>query len=239
VQKVATMIFPIGDDNVKGGSFPYVSYGFIAMNVLIFLYQTTLSGAQLENLFFYFGSIPQEISTGQDLYTLLTSMFLHGGWLHLLGNMLFLWVFADNIEATIGNLRFLLFYLVGGLFAAFGHIYFNLSSSLPRVGASGAISAVLGAYLVMYPASRIKVLFFLFVFRVPALIFLGFWIYQQTISGIGELNVPSAQTEGVAWWAHIGGFAFGLLAGFYFRKAMPVQYALEDDSDDDEWKSQG
>lgn len=223
------MIFPIGDDNVKGGSFPLFSYGFIALNVAVFLFQFNLEPGQLEGFIFNFGSIPAEITTGQDWFTLVTSMFLHGGWMHLIGNMLFLWVFADNIEATVGNVKFILFYLLGGIAAALGHIWFNWSSTVPMVGASGAISAILGAYLVMYPASRVKVLFFFFIFRVPAVLFLGFWIYEQTVSGIGELQVKTAQTEGVAWWAHIGGFAFGLLGGFWFRNTRENEVELEEE----------
>lgn len=220
------MIFPIGDDNVKGGSYPLLSYGFILLNIAIFLFQLSLPQGQLQGFIFNFGSIPEEITQGQDWYTLLTSMFLHGGWMHLIGNMLFLWVFADNIEATIGSFNFLVFYLLGGLSAALCHIWFNWYSEIPMVGASGAISAIMGAYLVLFPTSRIKVLFFIFIFRVPAILFLLIWFYEQTISGIGELNVPTAATSGVAWWAHIGGFAFGLLAGLYLRFSGRVRQEL-------------
>ena len=155
------MIFPIGDDQVKGGYFPLFSYAFIVLNVVIFLFQISLPEVKQEAFILEFGSIPNEITNGEDLFTLGTSMFLHGGWMHLIGNMLFLWVFADNIEATIGNGKFLFFYFMGGVAAVAGHIYFNMDSSIPMVGASGAISAVLGAYIVMFPKSRIKVLFFI------------------------------------------------------------------------------
>lgn len=211
------MIFPIGDDQVKGGHFPIFSYGFIVLNVAIFLFQASLPQGQLSAFIYEYGSIPAETTQGQDLFTLFTSMFLHGGWMHLIGNMLFLWVFADNIEATIGNFRFLIFYLLGGLAAHAAHIYFNFNSEIPTVGASGAISAVMGAYLVMFPTSRVKVLFILFTFRVPALLFLGFWIWQQWMNGTAALNIPTAESAGVAWWAHIGGFVFGAIAGFYYR----------------------
>lgn len=211
------MLFPIGDDQVRGGHFPLVSYGFIALNVAIFLMQVNMPPGQLNAFIYEYGSIPAETIQGQDLFTLFTSMFLHGGWLHLIGNMLFLWVFADNIEATIGSLRFFIFYILGGLVAHAVHIYFNWGSPVPTVGASGAISAVMGAYLLMFPASRVKMLFFIFTFRVPAFLFLGFWIWQQWMSGTAALQVETAQSEGVAWWAHIGGFAFGLLAGIYYR----------------------
>jgi membrane associated rhomboid family serine protease len=143
-------------------------------------------------------------------------MFLHGGWIHFLGNMLFLWIFADNIEAKIGNLRFFAFYLFGGIVAYLTHLYFNLGSATPTVGASGAISAVMGAYLVMFPRSRVKMLFLIFVFRIPAVLFLLFWAYQQTMSGMATLG-PNVDNSGVAYWAHIGGFAFGVISGIYFR----------------------
>jgi membrane associated rhomboid family serine protease len=215
------MFFPIGDDQVKGGHFPIFSYGFIALNIIIFLFQASLPPAQLQAFIYEYGSIPAETTEGADLFTLITSMFLHGGWAHLIGNMLFLWVFADNIEATIGNMHFLLFYLLGGLAAHAAHIYFNWNSQVPTVGASGAISAVMGAYLIMFPTSRVKMLFFLFVFRIPALLFLGFWIAQQWLAGTAALSTETAQSEGVAWWAHIGGFVFGVIAGFYFRFNYP------------------
>lgn len=220
------MIFPIGDDQVKGGYFPLISYGFIAINVLVFIFQATLPQAQLEAFIFDYGSIPYETVKGQDLLTLVTSMFLHGGWMHLIGNMLFLWVFADNIESTVGSARFLVFYLLGGLAAHAAHIYFNWNSTIPTVGASGAISAVMGAYLVMFPVSRVKVLVLLFTFRVPAILFLGFWIWQQWLNGTATLNVPTAESSGVAWWAHIGGFVFGILAGLYFRLNKPRARAV-------------
>lgn len=216
------MIFPIGDDQVKGGHFPLLSYSFIALNVGIFLFQISLPPNQLNAFIFEYGSIPVETMQGKDLFTLVTSMFLHGGWMHLIGNMLFLWVFADNIEATIGSFRFFIFYLLGGLAAHAAHIYFNLYSEIPTVGASGAISAVMGAYLVMFPTSRIRVLFIIFSFNVSAYIFLGLWIWQQWMSGTAALEVNTAETAGVAWWAHIGGFAFGLVAGFYYRVAFPA-----------------
>ena len=211
------MFFPIGDDQVKGGHFPIFSYAFIAINVLVFFYQSSLTGDAVQQFVYEYGSIPRETMAGQDLYTLFTSMFLHGDWMHLLGNMLFLWIFADNIEATIGNLRFLVFYLLGGLAAHAGHIYFNMDSVIPTVGASGAISAVMGAYLIMFPTSKIKMLALVFMVRVPAFLFLIFWIFQQVTLGRQSLATATAETTGVAWWAHIIGFAFGLVLGFYYR----------------------
>lgn len=221
------MIFPIGDDQVKGGSYPIFSYLFIGLNILIFLFEASLSNNDLNRFIMEYGSIPAETMNGEDYFTLFTSMFLHGGWMHLIGNMLFLWVFADNIEQIIGNLNFLIFYIAGGLAAHAAHIYFNIDSTIPTVGASGAISAVLGAYLVMFPSSRIKILvvFFFSSFRVPALLFLGFWIVQQLISGFAAIGPATADSSGVAWWAHIGGFVFGVIAGFYYRYTERKQLA--------------
>ena len=214
------MIFPIGDENVQGGAKPIFSYTFIAINVLVFLFQVTLGQAGINQFLTTYGTIPLEIMNGQDYFTLMTSMFLHGGWMHIIGNMLFLWVFADNIEAVIGNIPFLGFYIIGGLAASAAHIFFNTTSTIPSVGASGAISAVLGAYLVMFPASKIKVLviYFFKSFTMPAIFFLGLWGIQQFISGFMSLGPATADTAGVAWWAHIGGFVFGVLFGLLFRR---------------------
>lgn len=214
------MIFPIGDDNIKGGHFPLFSYGFILLNALAFIWQHMQADAY--GILYTFGAIPAEIVHGQDLYTLATSLFLHGGLAHFLGNMLFLWIFADNIEATIGNGRFLLFYFVAGLIAHAGHIFFNLYSEVPTIGASGAISGIMGAYMVMFPTSRIRVLFFIFPFYLPAILFLGFWIYFQFQSGLGELQNTSGDGGGVAYWAHIGGFVFGVVMGFIYRARKGV-----------------
>ena len=211
------MFFPIGDDQVRGGHYPIITYTFIALNVVIFVYQLQFPDALVGQ----FGSVPAETVRGENLLTLITSMFLHGGWAHLIGNMVFLWVFADNIEATIGSTRFLVFYLLGGLVGHAAHIYFNWYSTIPTIGASGAISAVMGAYLIMFPTSRIKVWFFFLIFRMQAIFFLGLWIAMQWMSGTASLEVNTAQTGGTAWWAHIGGFAFGVVAGFYFRFQYP------------------
>ncbi len=216
------MIFPFGDDNIKGGHRPVVCYTFIVLNMLTFGLEL-MQGDQLDAFITTYGAIPAHIMAGEDYYTLFTSMFLHGGFAHIFGNMLFLWIFADNIEAVIGSPRFFLFYILGGLVAHAAHIYFNPGSPVPTVGASGAIAAVMGAYLVMFPTSSIKVLFIVFPFRVSAYIFLGLWIYLQFQSGIGSLKVNTANAAGVAYWAHIGGFVFGVLYGFLFRmrRRMP------------------
>lgn len=241
------MLFPIGDDQVKGGHFPLFSYGFILLNLGIYLIQIQFS----DELICSFGTIPSNIASGRDFYTLVTSMFLHGGWMHLIGNMLFLWVFADNIEATVGNMRFLGFYLLGGLAAVLTHIYFAgdgaaefccspcgngvpceggmvaCNDAIPMVGASGAISAVMGAYLVMFPRSRVKLLFLVFPFRLPAFLFLGFWIGQQWFNGIASLDPLTGAADGVAWWAHIGGAVFGVLVGGLFRITQANHFEVE------------
>ncbi len=243
------MVFPIGDDQVKGGFYPYFSYAFIAINVIIFCIQFFTSPQNL--LICEYGSIPAEILRGEDYYTLVTSTFMHGSWMHLIGNMAFLWVFADNIEATLGSFIFVVFYMLGGFAASFAHIWLGAlgaeelinccrvcgdppclegmkacAKSIPSVGASGAISAVLGAYLVMFPKGKVKllVLYFMRSFHVPALLFLGFWIAQQIFSGV-QASLPGASSGGVAWWAHIGGFVFGVLFGVFFRNNKRVSVA--------------
>ena len=207
------MFFPTGDDQVHQGYPPYVSWLFIATNIAVFIYQFSL-GAGGQEFVYTYGAIPDEILNGQDYFTLITSMFLHGGWMHLIGNMLYMYIFADNIEASIGNAPFAVFYLLGGLAAGACHIYFNPGSAIPAVGASGALSAVMGAYIVMYPTSNVRGFLFFFRVNIPAWIFLGFWFYQQSSAGYASLGDTSG---GIAWWAHIGGFVFGVLAGFVFR----------------------
>jgi membrane associated rhomboid family serine protease len=218
------MIFPIGDDQVKGGHFPLFSYAFIALNVLVFVYQLSLIEAnQFDSFLMQYGAIPAEITSGSDWHTLFSSMFMHGGWGHIIGNILFLWVFGDNIEATVGSWKFVLFYFIGGLAAHAAHIFFYPESVIPTVGASGAIAAVMGAYLVMFPTSRVRLLIIFFSIRIPAILFLGLWIFQQFSSGLASFS-ELAEEAGVAWWAHIGGFLFGIVSGVYFRqfKITPV-----------------
>ncbi len=215
------MFFPYGDDQVHGGHRPWVSYSFLALNIAAFVWQ--LSDPTGGGFAAWYAAVPADIMNGRNLYTLVSSLFLHGGLMHLLGNMLFLWIFADNIESTIGSWRFFLFYLLGGIAATAAHIAIDPYSPIPVLGASGAISAVLGAYLVMYPKSRIKVFLIFLVlipFRVPAVLFLGLWFFMQMSSGLGSLTGSSA---GVAWWAHIGGFLFGIAGGFWIRAEFRVR----------------
>ncbi len=211
------MFFPIGDDQVKGGHRPFITYLLLAINVAVFIWQQQQPAQEMEAVLQLYGAVPVEIVHGERFYSLFTSIFLHGSWMHLLGNMLFLWIFGDNIEATIGSGRFLLFYLLGAMAAHLGHIWFYAGSTLPVVGASGAIAAIMGAYFVMFPGSRIVVWFFFLTFRVSAFVFLGLWIFQQWINGQEALLLANSGGAGVAWWAHIGGFAFGLPMGVLYR----------------------
>ncbi len=214
------MFFPIGDDQVKGGHYPFFSYTILVINIVVYFYQVSLSQYALQDFFHLYSTIPANIEGGHQYYTLLTSMFLHGGMLHLISNMLFLWVFADNIEATIGNLPFLAFYIAGGVLASLAHVYFNPGSEIPSVGASGAISAVMGAYLIMFPQSKVKVIVFLIIIlrriTMSALAFLGIWIVIQVFSTFQSMGT-TVQGGGTAWFAHLGGVAFGLLMGSFFR----------------------
>ncbi len=211
-------MFPIGDENERGAGPPLVTIALIIANVLVFLYQSTLGIEALQDFVTTYGVIPREIENGQDLYTLFTSMFVHGGLAHIGGNMLFLWIFGDNIERRFGAFLYIVFYLLTGLAASATHIAFNLGSTIPSVGASGAISGVLGAYILMYPTNRIRVLVgYWGIMALPAWIFLGIWIVTQTINGVASLGVETAQTAGVAFWAHIGGFVAGAVASIVLR----------------------
>ena len=216
------MIIPFGDENIKGGYKPIVSYSLIVINVAMFIFQMSLGLDQFIEFTNTFGVVPHNLMKGENLPALISHMFMHGGLLHLLGNLLFLWIFADNIEAIIGNIPFLIFYLFGGFFALGSHIVTDLDSLLPMVGASGAISAVMGAYLVMFPKSKIKVLILVFKKHIPAFIFLGLWFVTQLISGVGTIAPEnSEEAGGIAWWAHIGGFVYGIIIGWYLRTKIP------------------
>jgi len=213
-------MLPIGDDRVQGGPPAVVTYGLIVLNVLAFLLELTQpSGAALQSFIQAWGVVPREYSLARDIpptiplpfwSTLLTSMFLHGGWMHLGGNMLYLWIFGDNLEKVMGAARFLVFYLVCGLAASFAHILFGSGSTIPAVGASGAISGVLGGYLILFPRNTVRVLTRGGIAQVPAIFVLGFWIVIQMINGIGSM-AATTETAGVAYMAHIGGFVAGLV----------------------------
>ena len=215
-------MFPIGDDNHGARGVPLVTVGLILANVLVYLYQASLSLPDLQSFIFTYGTIPAEIERGVDLYTLLTSMFVHGGFGHIAGNMLFLWIFGDNIEQRFGSVLFLAFYVGTGLAASGAHILTNPGSQVPAVGASGAISGVMGAYILLYPFNRVRTfIWYVGTIHVPAFIYLGIWFLTQLISGAAALSVPTAQSTGVAFWAHIGGFVAGVVVAVLLKPLRP------------------
>ena len=230
-------MLPIGDENDHAG-IAFVTMAFIAANVLAFLYEVNRPAEAVQAFIYAWGVVPREYTGGGDLppyipypywSTLLTSMFLHGGWGHLGGNMLFLWIFGDNIEHRLGHVRFVLFYLATGLAASFAHIFFNAGSAIPAVGASGAISGVLGGYLLLFPRNAVYVLTWGGVVAVPAIFMLGLWILMQFINGVGSIAATEETSGGgVAYMAHIGGFVAGLAMAPLFaagRRAAPPRAA--------------
>jgi len=213
-------------DNVKSRTFPIVNTILIIANVLVFLYELHIGGA-LRQFIFENGLIPSVVTSmssvpfDQRFVPFFTSMFIHGGWLHVIGNMLFLYIFGDNVEDRIGHFKYLGFYLLSGIGAALLQIFMNLRSDIPMIGASGAISGVLGAYLMFFPNARVLTLIPIFIFiqliYIPASLFIIFWFAIQFISGVSTVgNMQNA--GGVAFWAHVGGFVAGLLIAMYFRK---------------------
>jgi membrane associated rhomboid family serine protease len=237
-------LIPLHDD-IEARTFPFVNYTLIALNVLAFVLELGM-GPDLPR-FLYQASVVPSLYTGPDhslsaieLVTttlnpdlglrVLFSMFLHGGWLHLIGNMLYLWIFGDNVEDRVGHFKYLVFYLACGWAASYAHIWASPASRLPSIGASGAIAGVLGAYLTLYPHAQVVTLlplgFFTQVVKIPAPFFLGFWFLQQFLMGAMSLGVTTAETGGTAWWAHIGGFVTGLvlvrvLGGTRRRRPVP------------------
>jgi len=212
-------MIPVGDEQVPGGPPPLVNYALIALNVLAFFLELSKPQGALEAFVTAWGVVPREYSAGRDLAptiplpfwtTLFTSMFLHGGWAHLGGNMLYLWIFGDNLEKILGGVRYLIFYLVCGVAAAFAHILSAPNSAIPTVGASGAISGVLGGYLLLFPRNKVRVFTRGGIMAVPAFVMLGLWILIQFVSGVGSI-AQTEQTSGVAYMAHIGGFVAGLI----------------------------
>jgi membrane associated rhomboid family serine protease len=213
-------MLPIGDEREPGGGAAVVTWTLIALNaVAFFLELGQPSGQALQSFIQAWGVVPREYSAARDLApyipvpfwaTLFTSMFLHGGFAHLGGNMLYLWIFGDNVERRLGSGRFLFFYLACGVAAAFAHIVFNSRSGVPTVGASGAISGVLGGYLLLFPQNRVRVMTSAGVTAVPAVVMLGLWILIQFVSGFGTI-AQTEETGGVAYMAHIGGFLAGML----------------------------
>jgi rhomboid family protein len=218
------MVIPLRDIQQRQ-RFPIVNLLLIAANVVLFIYELGL-GSHLEGFLSGSAFVPSRFflpgNTGNDIQSIFLSMFLHGGWAHILGNMLYLWIFGDNVEDRMGHAGYLVFYLLSGVAATLAHAFMSPHSTMPAIGASGAISGVLGAYLVMFPRARVVTLiplgFFLRLAELPALLVLGMWFLLQLLSGTASLNAPTAQEGGVAWWAHIGGFAFGMIVGVFFRR---------------------
>ena len=232
-------MIPLKDDNPTRIT-PLVTIGFIAVNALVFLYQWSL-GSSGERIFVYqYGAIPAVVAGQQSLpaqiaaippmLSIITSMFLHGGFMHIIGNMLYLWIFGNNIEEAMGHVRFVVFYILCGILASMAHILSDLHSTIPSIGASGAISGVLGAYLLLYPRARVLTLvplgFIMRLMYIPAGLVLSFWFVLQLISGsLGQGQAGG----GVAWWAHVGGFVAGMLLVALFKKRdvrffAPPQY---------------
>ena len=206
-------MFPIGDDDSAERTVPIVTYILIAANVLFFLVELSGGDAFIQQ----WSVVPRRLTAnpGADLITVFTSMFMHGGWVHLGGNMLYLWIFGDNVEDRFGHAKFALFYLLCGIAATFAQVVVNAGSNIPNLGASGAIAGVLGAYLILFPKGQVKVLMGRGVVPMPALVVIGLWIVLQFVSGIGSIT-QSAETGGVAYMAHIGGFVAGLVLTFLF-----------------------
>jgi len=207
-------MMPIGDDDSGRRSAPLVTYGLIALNVLFFFVELSGGDAFIEKWAF----VPSRFLANPfgDFPTLFTSMFMHAGWLHLGSNMLYLWIFGDNVEDLFGRVKFGIFYILCGLAATFAQLAFSLGSSIPNLGASGAIAGVLGAYILLFPRGNVRVLQAQRVIQVPALIVIGLWIVLQVFSGIGSIT-SAAQTGGVAYMAHVGGFVAGFALTFLFR----------------------
>ncbi|MDX1623348.1 MAG: rhomboid family intramembrane serine protease [Gemmatimonadota bacterium] len=217
------MLMPIGDDDSRLRITPVVTFALIAANAAVFLLQ--LAHGDIESFFRTWAVIPSEYANATDAppthpgpfwITTVTSMFMHGGWMHIFGNMLFLWVFGDNVEEALGHVKFLLFYLVCGVLAALAQIAIDPASDIPSLGASGAISGILGAYVAMFPKQRVRVLIGRAVRHMPAVVVIGLWIAFQFVNGIGQL-AQTEETGGVAYAAHIGGFVAGLALVWVFR----------------------
>lgn len=231
-------MIPIGDD-VPGERFPFLTYILIGLNVLVFLFQLSLPQAELRGVILTWGVTPRELAAWSAqpwvLATLVTSLFLHGGWFHLIGNMLYLWIFGNNVEDRMGHVGFLLFYLLCGIAASLAEVFLKPGSALPTIGASGAIAGVLGAYFLLYPRAKVILLipvflFFFFTVQVPAVLVLGLWFVMQLFSGVSQLGIGT-ESGGVAYWAHAGGFIAGMVLMPLFRcsRRSPLRYIYQCD----------
>jgi membrane associated rhomboid family serine protease len=210
-------MFPLGDDNTGRRSVPVITFVLIGLHILVFFVELNGGEAFVRQWAF----IPRRFTndpTGEVPHVF-SAMFMHGGWLHLFGNMLYLWIFGDNVEDEFGHIKFLVFFVLCGAAATFAQYYFTPQSNLPNVGASGAIAGVLGAYILMFPSARVNVLLYNAVVAMPAVVVLGLWILLQIFSGVGAIAVTdaTADTGGVAYMAHVGGFAAGLVLALFLR----------------------
>jgi len=231
-------MLPVRDDQPRFGT-PYVTYFLIGLNAVIYLFEAALTPESFKKLLFQLGMIPANITnylSGDSrmglvavLLPAFTSMFLHGSWMHVIGNMWFLWIFGDNIEDYLGHFKYLVFYLLTGLIAMATQVAVNLNSTAPTVGASGAIAGVLGAYFILYPKARVLTWFFVLVLWVPAWIILGYWFALQFLSGTATMLAFQGQNMGgVAFWAHVGGFVSGaLLVKLFGERGLRYPYAVE------------
>ncbi|TFH35606.1 MAG: rhomboid family intramembrane serine protease [Anaerolineales bacterium] len=216
-------MFPIRD-TIRSRTFPLANYGIIAINVLVFLFQSSLSERGFSLVLQSFGLTPANFSFFAPLQwiTIFSSMFMHGGWFHLISNMWTLYIFGDNVEDRMGPLRYVAFYLLAGTIAAFTHILISQNLDVPTVGASGAVAGVLGAYFVLFPSARVMTFIPIFILpwfvEIPAFFYLGVWFFSQVANG---LMVGGQGLSGIAWWAHIGGFGVGLLLVRWFARRPP------------------
>jgi hypothetical protein len=216
-------MIPLKDDNPTR-TFPIINIALILVNVVVFLYQVTLPPHAYQAFLMANATVPMRIPAflagylgfKTAFYPMFTSMFLHGGLMHLLGNMLFLYIFGDNVEDSFGHIPYLIFYIFCGIGSGLVHVLFNLHSSLPAIGASGAISGVMGAYAVLFPRAKVLMLFFIFLIPIPAVFVLGYWFVLQFLSGIGQFGASA--TGGVAWWAHVGGFLMGMSVALMVKR---------------------
>lgn len=208
------MIFPLYDENPTR-RFPLVTMSIIALNIFIYIFEAGMDIVQLESFIRAFAFTPADFAASGNFTTIFTAMCLHGGLLHLAGNMLYLWIFGNNIEDMTGHIRFLLFYLASGVAGTLAHFLIEPSSTIPILGASGAIAGVLGAYIVLFPnakvVSLVPIIFFVTLYRLPAILVIGLWFVIQFASGLGALQAAGGDGSSIAWFAHLGGFIFGMV----------------------------
>jgi membrane associated rhomboid family serine protease len=223
-------MIPLRDD-IPSRKYPFINTLLIAINIAVFLWEITLPSYIRENIFFKFGVLPYRFYNlnllPSAILSLFTSMFLHGGWSHIVGNMIYLYIFGDNVEDAMGHFRYLFFYIISGIVAGLVQVLFSVNPYIPAIGASGAIAGVLGAYIRFYPGARILTIalfgFFIDFIYIPAFIYLGLWFILQLFSGFFSLIFLDL-SGGIGWWAHIGGFVFGFLISKYFRKKYRYYY---------------